>query len=80
MFYWIYSVPSLALVALFSGTFVGFAWLGIILTRSRVRRWVAPEEDWNEIMGLVLSAYGIFYGIILGLIAVGTYQNFEEVD
>ncbi len=80
MFYWIYGVPSLALVALFSVTFVGFVWLGIILTRSRVRRWVAPEEDWNEIMGLVLSAYGVFYGIVLGLIAVGTHQNFEELD
>jgi len=80
VFYWIYSVPSLVLVVLFSVTFVGFAWLGIILTRKRVRGWVAPEEDWNEIMGLVLSSYGVFYGIVLGLIAVGTYQNFEEVD
>lgn len=80
MFYWIYNVPSLVLVVLFSVTFVGFAWLGIILTRKRVRRWVEAESDWNEIMGLVLSSYGVFYGIVLGLIAVGTYQNFEEVD
>lgn len=65
---------------MFAVTFVGFSWLGIFLTHRRVRRWVETQEDWNEVMGYVLSSYGVFYGIMLGLIAVGTYENFDQAD
>jgi hypothetical protein len=80
VFYWIYDVPTAALGVLFASTFVGVTWLGIVLTRSHVRRWVEPQADWNEVMGYVLSCHGVLYGILLGLIAVGTYQNYSDVE
>jgi hypothetical protein len=80
VFYWIYDMPTWALAALFAVVFVGVTWLGIVLTRSHVRRWVGPEADWNQVMGNVLSCHGVLYGILLGLIAVGTYQNYSDVE
>jgi hypothetical protein len=80
VFYWIYDIPTWALAVLFAVTFVGVTWLGIVLTRPHVRRWVESQEDWNEVMGYVLSCHGVLYGILLGLIAVGTYQNFSDVE
>jgi hypothetical protein len=80
MFYWIYDMPSAALAVLFAVVFVGVTWLGIVLTRTHVRRWVETQPDWNEVMGYVLSCHGVLYGILLGLIAVGTYQNYSDVD
>jgi hypothetical protein len=80
VFYWIYDLPTWALALLFAVFFVGVTWLGIVLTRPHVRRWVEPQEDWNEVMGYVLSCHGVLYGILLGLIAVGTYQNFSDVE
>jgi hypothetical protein len=80
MFYWIYDVPSWVLATLFSVLFVGCSWVGIVLTRSRVRRWVSSQADWNEVMGYIVSGHGVLYGILLGLIAVGTQQNFTNVE
>jgi hypothetical protein len=80
MFYWIYVIPTVALAILFAVTFVGVTWLGIVLTRTHVRRWVQPQADWNEVMGYVLSCHGVLYGILLGLIAVGNYQNYADVE
>ncbi len=34
----------------------------------------------NDIVSYYLAAVGVFYGITLGLIAVGTYQNYADVD
>jgi hypothetical protein len=80
VFFWIYDIPTGALAVLFAVTFVGVTWLGIVLTRTHVRRWVQPQADWNEVMGYVVSCHGVLYGILLGLIAVGTYQNFADVE
>ena len=80
MFYWIYDIPTWALAVLFAVTFVGVTWLGIVLTRPHVRRWVGPQADWNEVMGYVLSCHGVLYGILLALIAVGTYQNYSDAE
>jgi hypothetical protein len=80
MFYWIYDIPTWELAVLFAVIFVGVTWLGIVLTRPHVRRWVEPQADWNEVMSNVLSCHGVLYGILLGLIAVGTYQNYSDVE
>jgi hypothetical protein len=80
VFYWIYDIPTGALAVLFAVLFVGVTWLGIVLTRPHVRRWVESQADWNEVMGYVLSCHGVLYGILLGMIAVGTYQNYSDVE
>jgi hypothetical protein len=80
VFYWIYDLPTWVLAVLFAVLFVGVTWLGIVLTRSHVRRWVETQPDWNEVMGYVLSCHGVLYGILLGLIAVGTYENYSDVE
>jgi hypothetical protein len=41
---------------------------------------VDTQPDWNEVMGYVLSCHGVLYGILLGMIAVGTYQNYSDVE
>src|SRR4051812_5987924 len=80
MFYRIYDIPTWALAGLFAVSFVGVTWLGIIMTHLLVHRWVEPQADWNGVMGYVLSCHGVLYGILLGLIAVGTYQNYSDVE
>jgi hypothetical protein len=34
----------------------------------------------NEVVGNVLSCFGVFYGLLLGLIAVASYQNMADVE
>ncbi|WP_168221928.1 bestrophin-like domain [Aquisphaera giovannonii] len=80
MFYWIYDVPTHQLALLIAGTFVGFFWIGCILVRPILRLFVRSRSGTNDIVGYVLSCFGVFYGLLLGLIAVAAYQNFSQVE
>jgi Protein of unknown function (DUF4239) len=80
MLYWIYDIPTLAAVSLFDALFVGVCWLGIILFRPWIKRAVHRSPGLNEIAGDFLQYFGVIYGLLLGLLAVATYQNLSDVD
>ena len=52
---------------------------GQIITRPLVRRWFGGH-DYNEIVGHYISAFGVLYGITLGLISVAAWENFGDVE
>ena len=80
MFYWIYDIPNVLLAGLMCLACVGYTWLGILAFRPWIRKWLGPEPGKNEFVSYFLSAYGVFYGLMLGLIAVATYQNYSDVE
>ncbi|WP_394835569.1 DUF4239 domain-containing protein [Pendulispora rubella] len=77
---WIYTLPDawFCTVVVLATVIVGVA--GLFLTRGFVRRHLAPEGEKNELVSYFLAAIGVFYGITLGLIAVGTWQGFADVQ
>jgi hypothetical protein len=80
MMYWIYDYPSWFIGLLFCVTFVAFTWMGIFLTRVTVHSWLHQEKRANEMVGLALSSYFVLFGLLLGLVAVATYQNYSNVS
>jgi Protein of unknown function (DUF4239) len=78
--YWIYDLPRWAGTLMFSAVFVGFTWLGLVLIRPWVRRHAPDQPDWNALIGAILAAFVVFYGITLALIAVSSYQNFSAAN
>src|SRR5215469_7691969 len=80
MMYWIYDYPSWVIGLLFCGTLVAFTWMGIFLTRVTVHSWLHQEKRANEMVGLALSSYFVLFGLLLGLVAVATYQNYSNVS
>lgn len=76
--YWLYEIPQARLSALFIGGFVGFYWIGSILVRPILRQFVKRTPGSNDIVGYVLSCFCVFYGLLLGLIAVTAYQNVAD--
>ncbi len=80
MFYWIYDFSSTELALLVSGTFVGVFWAGCLVIRPILRLIVRSTSGSNDIVGHILSCFGVFYGLLLGLIAVASYQNLSEVE
>src|SRR5215469_230745 len=79
MMYWIYDYPSWVIGLLFCGTFVAFTWMGIFLTRATFHSWLHQEKRANEMVGLALTSYFVLFGLLLGLLAVATYQNYATV-
>jgi len=80
MMYWIYDYPGWVIGLLFCSTLVAFTWVGIFLTRATVHSWLHREKRANEMVGLALSSYFVLFGLLLGLLAVATYQNYSNVD
>jgi hypothetical protein len=80
VFYWIYDIPTESLAVLFAVGFVGFFWAGCILLRPFLRLFVRTRSGSNEVVGYVLSCFCVFYGLLLGLLAVAAYQNYTQVE
>jgi len=80
MFYRIYDYPTLYMGVLFALVFVGTAWLGLFFVRPHVRPWIHTEKRANDMVGFTLSSFSVLYGLLLGLLAVASYQNFSSVS
>jgi hypothetical protein len=79
LFYWIYNYPSALIGALFALVFVAVTWAATFVLRRFLHPWFHRDRRANEMVGFVLSSYSVFYGILIGLIAVAAYQNFGAV-
>jgi hypothetical protein len=79
-FYWIYDIPTWKMVGLFTAAFVVFTWIGILFGRPFLRLFVSRKNPVNDVVGYLLGAHGVYFGILLGLLAVSAYQNFSQVD
>lgn len=79
MMYWIYDYPSWIIGFLCCGALIALTWIGIFLTRVTVHSWLHREKRANEMVGLALSSYFVLFGLLLGLVAVATYQNYATV-
>jgi hypothetical protein len=65
---------------LFAGVFLALSLTGLLLFRSRVSEWIHTETRANDLVGVALGSFSVLYGILLGLVAVGAYQNFSSVS
>jgi hypothetical protein len=80
MFYWIYDIPMLAAVGMVAALFIAICWAAIILSRPIVQTRFHRQPGLNELVGDFMQYFGVIYGLLLGLLAVATYQNYADVD
>jgi hypothetical protein len=78
--YWIYDIPNWELFLLILGVFAIVSLSGLYLTRPLVRRIVDGSSKYNEVTNYYFASIGVLYGLSLGLIAVGTWQNFNDAE
>ena len=80
MFDWIYDLPALGVIVLFEAVFVGVFWLGAIFLRRFTRSWLKEEPRLNDMLAAFFQFFGVIYGLLLGLLAVATYQARLDVE
>lgn len=76
----LYNLSGIQLATLVCTVFVLFTWVGAIFIRPFFRLLVRSQPDLNTVLGNIVSMYGIFYGILMGLLAVSAYQNKATVE
>jgi Protein of unknown function (DUF4239) len=77
--YWLYDIPTWLFAILVIGLCVAIALVGQRLMQRFVKRVAGKEGKYNELVGTTLATVGVFFGITLGLISVGTWQNYADV-
>lgn len=77
---WLYNMPTTMMVVMVSIVFVGITWLGLIFIRPLLRVFVRSQPGFNDLVGYVLSCHCVFFGLLLGLLAVGTYQTLADIE
>jgi len=78
---WSYDYPTWALGLAFVAAFLSASSGGIYLARRTIHGWVhrPGRSRENEMVGLALGNCFLVLGLLLGLVAVGTYQNYTNV-
>ncbi len=84
MFYWIYDYPVANMGMAFALVFLAITWSGLFVFRSKVRPWLHRDRRANEMIVFAAASLRVFYGLLLGLLAVAAYQKFsllsQDVD
>ena len=78
--YWIYDLQNWALCLLITSVFLVLSLIGLFATRPLVRRLLGPTGNCNDLVSYFFAGIGVFYGLALGLIAVGTWESYTEID
>jgi hypothetical protein len=77
---WFYNAPIALTMPLFVLLFLLASWGILLAVRPWVRSVASDRKEWDRVLGYSMSSYGLFYGILLALVAVSVYQNYARVD
>ena len=75
---WFGSLPLALSLPLFVGGFVLVSCLIVVVLRPMVYRMVDDQEQWDRVLGHVIGSFGVFFGILLALVAVSVYENYAD--
>lgn len=75
---WLYTLPLWLLAVLFVGLWSGLAVIGLFLTRKLIYRKFIVNDASNLPVGYFISALYVFYGLLLSLIAVAAWQDYQD--
>jgi hypothetical protein len=78
---WVYSLSGWQMLLLFAGVSLITCWVLIFLLRPLMKRWFSDDqESRNGVVDILIAGTGLFYGLLLGLVAVGAYANYSSAN
>jgi len=80
MFAWMFYYPTPLMAVVFGLGVMALALGGMFLVRPFFHRWIHGQSRTNEMVSLSMASFSVFYGILLGLVAVGVYANFAAAS
>lgn len=77
--YWVYEIPNWQLWLITVGFAIAFGLAGMFGMRGWVRR-LHGEHSHNDIVSVFFASMSVFYGVAVGLFALGAWQTYGDVD
>jgi Protein of unknown function (DUF4239) len=78
--FWLYDLPNTVFAAIVIGFFVSIGLIGQRWTWRWVRRIPGNDGRYNDLINATIATVGVFFGITLGLISVGAWQEFTDIN
>jgi hypothetical protein len=75
---WFYTAPASITLPLFVILFIAGQCAIVIALRPVVRRYLVESDQSDRVLGYVFGTFGVFFGILLGLVAVSVYGNYTD--
>lgn len=63
-----------------SAVLVGITWFGIIFFKPFIRFWLRKQSSSNDLVNYASAGFSLFYGLLLGLLSVATFDNAARVE
>src|SRR3569623_222567 len=80
MFSWVYDYPPWLMGSLFAVGGMLISLVGMFAVRPFFHKWIHGEDRTNEMVALNIASFSVFYGILMGLVAVGVYANYASTQ
>jgi Protein of unknown function (DUF4239) len=77
---WLHSLPSFLFFLLVICFVAAVSVSGFLFIRKPVERWLGKPPAQNAVISYYIHATGVVYGITLGLITVGVWENYNHVN
>jgi len=77
---WLDGLPGLQLALVICGFFVGITLAGIVLVHPHMRRMLHGTRQANDVVIFAAANYGLVYAVLLGLLAVATFQSTKDLE
>ena len=78
--YWIYDIPVWLLGTCTIMLFITVSLLGLVVSRKWIYSKMHLSNESNEVINGYFAGVGVLYGLLLGLVAVAAWGNYENVD
>jgi hypothetical protein len=77
---WLHDLPFLAGLALVCAAFVVPTLVGSYLLQPKVAKLCRGERDINTILGFVLNAFALYFGVLLALLSIAVFENHNKAE
>lgn len=78
--YWIYDIPSLELGLGIKAIFLLVSLSALIATRGVIAKYFHKSHETDQAVSAIFGAVGMLYGLLLGLVAVAAWQNYDKLN
>lgn len=79
-FYWIYDIPLIQVALGMKAVFLLISVIALLVTRRIIAKHFHISFDVDQSVSAIFGAVGMLYGLLLGLVAVATWQNYDKLN
>ncbi len=77
---WLHDLPFLAGLAIVCAAFIVPTLVGSYLLQPKVAKLCRGERDINTILGFLLNAFALYFGVLLALLSIAVFENHNRAE